>query len=103
MSSRFSSKHRLSPLALKPYLIFFLMLGVFFNLAFMVRLPADVRDPEAATIDLALLSPPVPDFSEIEDVNLRKDEFFSFLRPFIDEMNREILNTRGQIQSLLDK
>ncbi|MDT8399758.1 MAG: glucosaminidase domain-containing protein, partial [Pseudomonadales bacterium] len=45
----------------------------------------------------------IPNFSEILDVELKKQTFFDFLQPFIDQENRNILVLRLRIQTLMDK
>ncbi|WP_245659038.1 glucosaminidase domain-containing protein [Marinomonas spartinae] len=42
-----------------------------------------------------------PDFAAIQDVNERKKAFFSFLKPFVDEKNTQILQQRKRLFSLL--
>jgi len=42
-----------------------------------------------------------PDFSAIKDVNERKQAFFSFIKPFVDEKNAQILRQRKRLFSLL--
>lgn len=45
----------------------------------------------------------LPDFSGIDDINERKAAFFSFLQPFTDEANAEILDQREHLQTLAER
>ncbi|MFD2176643.1 glucosaminidase domain-containing protein [Veronia pacifica] len=44
-----------------------------------------------------------PDFSSITDVNEKKAAFFSYLRPAVEQANRDALNTREHLLSLSKK
>lgn len=44
----------------------------------------------------------LPDFSSIDDIEARKTAFFSYLEPFIDQTNRQILRQRERLE-LLDR
>ena len=40
----------------------------------------------------------LPDFAEIDDVDARKAAFFSFLDPYVEQVNREILRHRARLE-----
>lgn len=47
-----------------------------------------------------VLDPPPPDFKAIRDVAARKEAFFNFLLPMVEEENQRLLNLREQLQAL---
>ena len=72
------------------------------------------KGPSAAAIGLALMAmtilgaylwlrpstEPLPDFSEIEDIDQRKTAFFSYLAPIVVEENERVLAQRARLLEL---
>lgn len=54
-----------------------------------------------------LVKPPVnlskPDFSQIEDIDARKQAFFDFLTPMFEDQNRRILQVRERLLAIRDE
>ena len=55
--------------------------------------------PELKEIARDIRSEPLPDFRGIENVQERKQAFFDFLLPHITDLNEELLDKRGEIES----
>lgn len=70
------------------------------ELRFLTGIP--VSDAPPAEL-LPLDDIPVPDFAAIDDIDIRKQTFFDFLQPFIDNSNRRILRKRERLLALVAK
>jgi Bax protein len=58
-------------------------------------------------IDIPEIKEPVPnempDFGSILNVDLKKQEFFNFVEPYIDEVNAQIMEQRSRIEEIREK
>lgn len=97
------------PNSRRPYLVHFLVLAVALGAArYMVDAP-ERRQGAGGSIPLfppmsaSFPAEPVPDFSSIQDTSERKAVFFGFLRPYVDQVNAEMLLQRSRINDLQAK
>lgn len=60
--------------------------------------PAEVREPRSDVIQAGL-----PDFGSFTNVQAKKDAFFGFLLPLIEEANAEIAMEREQLTAMLQR
>lgn len=86
----------------KPALTYCIVLLLFFVPIFFLT-----KAPVEPTIEIPIEPPPLqeelPDFANILDVREKKETFFDFIEPFVDEVNLEILSQRQRVQSIRDK
>ena len=96
---------------LRPYLSFFLVLSFALGMAYHLptimpsqddSLKSDNSDQNSMTAPL-LRPETVPDFVLITDTDERKAVFFAFLRPYVDQINAEMLAMRSNVENLHEK
>ena len=64
----------------------------------------DVVEPELDLAeDILPLPEEMPDFANILDVDLKKQMFFDFIEPYVDQVNAEILQQRARVAEIRDK
>jgi Bax protein len=77
----------------KPQILYtVLIFGLFFVALHMKPLMRTVLVVPEPVVEVVIRN--VPDFGAILDVQLKKQTFFSYLQPYIDQENREILRQR---------
>lgn len=86
----------------KPALTYCLVLLLFFVPLFFLTKETLEPSPEIP-VEPILLPVEVPDFANILDVQEKKETFFDFIEPFVDEVNAEILGQRERVQTIRDK
>ncbi|HHX82276.1 MAG TPA: hypothetical protein GX696_04750, partial [Pseudomonadaceae bacterium] len=81
-------------------LVFALLLAGMFGGAFFISpsQPFLERMPRGDALPVD-----IPDFAEIVDVEEKKQEFFSFLQPFVDAQNSRIQQQREQLLAIVNK
>jgi Bax protein len=87
-------------------LVFALMIVGFFFLASRLHLPTHWPVPELPPEVVPEEPEPVievPDFASILDVELKKQVFFDFLQPYIDEMNDRVREQRARLMVIIEK
>jgi Bax protein len=74
--------------------LFFLPVLYFVEEAELILEPSSLPDQIAETI---------PDFTDILDVELKKQIFFNFMEPIVDDINADILTQRQRVFAIRDK
>ncbi|MFD2166591.1 glucosaminidase domain-containing protein [Thalassotalea euphylliae] len=78
---------------------------------FLVELPVKEEEkPALPKVEEKPAPPPekplhnvaLPNFGDIKDVRMKKQAFFSFIRPAVEEKNKEIMAQRRQVESMLE-
>lgn len=93
----------------RPYLNYLTILFILFCAG--IFLQKQQRMDTAALPEIFLEPPPetvmvdqeIPDFASMLDVQQKKDTFFSFLTPYIDVVNQQILQQRSRLLGLREK
>ena len=57
----------------------------------------DSAEPQPLVIEIPDLPDEIPDFASINDVQVRKQSFFNFIEPFVDQVNIEIIQQRQRV------
>lgn len=87
--------------SLRPYLVHCFVVLNCLLLAFILPIPGT---PPAFAVQAPVQGRAmVPDFAAIDDIEIRKEAFFSFLQPHIDRINREIQILRNEFERLQTK
>jgi Bax protein len=79
-----------------------ILLLVFLPALFLTRTEI-IEPPIKIPIEIAPEPMIMPDFGSILDVDLKKQEFFDFVEPYIDEVNAQIMQQRNRIQEIRDR
>lgn len=82
--------------------IYCLLLLVIFSTVFFT-VQEDIAPEEPLIVEEEPLPEIVPDFASIMDVDLKKQLFFDFIEPYVDQVNREIIQERSRILSIREK
>ena len=61
-------------------------------------LPESIQDPVSEQTPISVF----PDFAAVVQIDARKQQFFQFLKDYIDAANAEVLGTRKQLQGYDD-
>lgn len=78
-----------------------ILLFIFVSVLFLYE---DVKEPTPAIPeDIITLPDEMPDFANIPDVDMKKQMFFDFIEPFVDQVNQEILQQRIRVVTIRDK
>lgn len=88
----------------RPQLSYFFFLTFLFIIAINLqteRLPLESVD--SVTTVSPVIPQNIPDFASIQNVSEKKDSFFSFLIPYVDSVNQQILLQRQQLIGLREK
>ena len=87
-------------------LVFALLIVGLFFMAFRINLPSVWPGPELPADPEPEIPEPVveiPDFAAILDVEMKKQTFFNFLQPFVDEMNNRVAQERSRVIEIIEK
>jgi len=63
----------------------------------------DSAEPQPLVIEIPDLPDEIPDFASINDVQVRKQSFFNFIEPFVDQVNIEIIQQRQRVLAIQAK
>jgi len=63
----------------------------------------DSAEPEPIVIEIPDLPDEIPDFARINDVQVKKQSFFNFIEPFVDQVNIEIIQQRQRVLAIQAK
>jgi len=88
--------------SLKPYLVYCAVVLIFFVPAIFLVYEMIDNSAEVSGITLPDESDK-PDFAGILDVQLKKQAFFDFLEPFVDDVNAQIMSERERVQRIRNK
>ena len=63
----------------------------------------DSAEPQPLVIEIPDLPDEIPDFASINDVQVKKQSFFNFIEPFVDQVNIEIIQQRQRVLAIQAK
>ena len=63
----------------------------------------DSAEPQPLVIEIPDLPDEIPDFVSINDVQVKKQSFFNFIEPFVDQVNIEIIQQRQRVLAIQAK
>jgi len=86
----------------KASLTYCLILLLFF-LPISIQLRDSGESEQTDFIEIIPLSVEIPDFASIMDVQVKKQSFFDFIEPFVDEVNTEIIQQRERVLAIQGK
>lgn len=79
-------------------LLFFLPISI----SISIKLK-DSAEPQPLVIEIPDLPDEIPDFVSINDVQVKKQSFFNFIEPFVDQVNIEIIQQRQRVLAIQAK
>jgi Bax protein len=79
-------------------LLFFLPISI----SISIKLK-DSAEPQPLVIEIPDLPDEIPDFASINDVQVKKQSFFNFIEPFVDQVNIEIIQQRQRVLAIQAK
>ena len=79
-------------------LLFFLPISI----SISIKLK-DSAEPQSLVIEIPDLPDEIPDFASINDVQVKKQSFFNFIEPFVDQVNIEIIQQRQRVLAIQAK
>jgi Bax protein len=84
-----------------PYLIYSLVLLFFFGTVLFFF--EEKMEPEPPAPEILPPEPePIPDFANILDVELKKQQFFDFVEPYVHKVNEGIAQQRQRLLTIMD-
>jgi len=86
----------------KPQLAYCLILLLSF-IAVLVFFEVEEESVELVIEEEAPAPPPMPDFANILDVELKKQQFFDFVEPYVHEVNQSIMEQRQRLLGIRDR
>ncbi len=88
--------------AYKSSLIYCLIVLLFFLPISLLQV-RDSGEPKPPVIEILPLPLEIPDFASILDVQEKKQSFFDFIEPFVDQVNIEIFQQRQRVLAIQNK
>lgn len=95
-----------SPEQRRAFLVFSLIVAILFAGAFHIQHPQPILKtlvPQVATPATKPRPVKLPNFAAIRDTRTKKQVFFDFLQPYIDQKNLEVQRQRQHLQGLIEK
>lgn len=87
-------------------LVFSLIVAILFAGAFHIQHPQPILKtlvPQIATPTTKARPVKLPNFAAIRDTSMKKQVFFDFLQPYIDQQNHEVQRQRQHLMGLMEK
>lgn len=90
----------------RAFLVFSLIVAILFAGAFHIQHPQPILKtlvPQAVTTVTKPRAVKLPNFAAIRDTGMKKQVFFDFLQPYIDQKNLEVQRQRQHLLGLIEK